>query len=728
MKRFLLFVSIILFSMSMLSASIFRPKFALVLSGGGAKGLAHIPILKELDRRGIVPDIVLGTSMGAVVGGFYAAGYSGEELERVVRSNDLMSYFLHLNATRDTESIQSPFTGYDTNLLTVEFGSSGIGASAGLIDDQYVNGFIRRHLSKVLSIKDFDKLSIPFRAIGADITNNRMVVFSSGSLFDAIRASMSLPVIFSPVQLEDGSYIMDGGLENNMPSDIARDLGADIVLAVDVNDATHIYGDNRNDMSTLSGAFSQFSDYLTEPNTANHYDDSDWVIVPETGNYSSLSFGAAEEILEAGQKAVDENMDVFDELEKRLKPWIDDMEKEPYGSILAPRIDRVIADETIPAAFIPALEEYEGKTMDYYTIRDFEDTLDSIRLHEGLQSVTYEIADGVIYVTATDFPSMSGSISLGLSGGIGLRWDGSSKNNSAIFVYTPKFTLSGDLSIADRLDLTYGVRINEGITIDVGLSYPFLSDAFLYGTLGIQYGQLSYLSIPGTRDYMFGNDLGLYFKGGLGYLPIRTLRLDFIFAVEYTYLSDARDGTEFRLRNAVYPYIAFSLVYDNYDGSDSRDNGFELQLTGQFGGDFPDDTISYAIEMEFYGCYGPTDIFKFIFEGGAATIRRPDVLSDNYVVTKLGQIASDWAYMLGGIRLPLPFSTYLDAGIFFEISGGDYDDIQRGRDLIPFAYLSSENIDVGGYIGAGISTSFGRIGAGFYISATPRISFIVGLV
>ena len=81
MKRFLLFVSIILFSMSILSASIFRPKFALVLSGGGAKGLAHIPILKELDRRGIVPDIVLGTSMGAVVGGFYAAGYTGEELE-----------------------------------------------------------------------------------------------------------------------------------------------------------------------------------------------------------------------------------------------------------------------------------------------------------------------------------------------------------------------------------------------------------------------------------------------------------------------------------------------------------------------------------------------------------------------------------------------------------------------------------------------------------------------
>ena len=174
MKR--LFLSIMLFIafIAVLPASIFRPEFALVLSGGGARGIAHIPVLEELDRRGIVPDIIIGTSMGAVVGSLYAAGYSGEELNQIVRDTDLMSYFIHLYAVRKADVLPSPFTDYDTNLLTVEFGSSGFGASNGLIDDQYINGFLRRYLSKVLSISDFDDLPIPFRAIGTDITNNRM--------------------------------------------------------------------------------------------------------------------------------------------------------------------------------------------------------------------------------------------------------------------------------------------------------------------------------------------------------------------------------------------------------------------------------------------------------------------------------------------------------------------------------------------------------------------------
>lgn len=726
MRRFLLLLSTLILSVSLLSASADSPRFALVLSGGGAKGLAHIPVLEELDRRGIVPDMVLGTSMGAIVGGFYASGYSGEELERIVLNNDLMAYFLHLNAVRESSVISSPFTGYDTNLLTVEFGSTGFGSSSGLIDDQYINGFIRRHLSKVLNVKDFDNLPISYRAIGADITNNRMVIFSSGSLFDAIRASMSLPVVFAPVLLEDGSYIMDGGLENNLPCDIARDLGADIVLAVDVNDATHIYGDLRNDMSTLSGTFSQFSDYLTEPNTAANYIEADWVIIPNTLGFSALSFGSAEEIIAAGREAVEANMSVFDELEERLGDKRMNS-KTSYRDIPAPLIESVTADDTIPQSSLGKLKDFEGQTMSYYTILSFEEELDEIRRHEGLQSVTYEIEGGSIHVTGTRFPSLSGSVSLGLTGGIGLRWNG---ENSLMFVYTPRFTLSGDLSLTDRLDLTYGVRINEGITIDGGISYPFLRDAFLYAVLGIQYGQLSYKSIPGTRDYMFGNDLGLYFKGGIGYQPVNPLRFDLILAVEYTYLAKAMDGSVLRLRNAVYPYVGLSAVYDDYDESDSVADGFELTFLGEFGGDFPDDTISYDLELEFYGCYGPTDIFKFFFEGAAAVIRRPDVLSDNYIVTKLGETASDYAYLMGGIRLPLPFSTYVDAGIFFEVFGGSYDDISRGRDLIPFAYFNRDTLDfdVGGYVGAGITTAFGRVGAGLYISATPRISFMIGIV
>lgn len=724
-KLFAALLMLLVFT-ALLPASIFRPKFALVLSGGGARGFAHVPVLMELDKRGIVPDIVIGTSMGAVIGSFYSAGYSGEELEELILNTDLMGYFLHLSAVREADTIPSPFTDYDTNLLTVEFGSSGFGASNGLIDDQYINGFLRRYLSKVLSIDDFDDLVVPFRAIGTDITNNRKVVFSSGSLFDAVRSSMAIPVVFSPVRLQDGSYIIDGGLEDNLPTDIARDLGADIVLAVDVNDARHLYGDHGNDMSTLSGSFSQFSDYLTEPNSAENYDEADWVIVPDTVGFSSMAFGSGAEILEAGRKAVEENIGVFDELEKRLERWLP-MEKGSYSDLPAPSIEKVILDDVIPASYYGELAVFEEKPMDYETITEFEMVLDDIRRHEGLKSVTYDIKDGVIYVIGERFPSLSGSIFLGLSGGVGIRYDGSSNDNKPYFAYTPDFTISGRIALLERLDFTYGVVVNEGITVDAGLMYPFFSSAFLYGDIGLKYGQQAYFSIPGTEDYNFSSDVGLFLKMGIGYLPIRSLRLDAILGVDYTYINSPRVNQD----NFFYPYIGIGLVYDAYDNTVAYDNGLEAELVFEFGGDFPDSAIAYSFNADIFGSFGPTDIFKFIFAAESATIRRDAELAKAYVSTKLGERAADYVYLMGGIRLPLPLSIFLDAGIFFEMFGGDFDltvpDAERNP--LPYSELAGNDngMDIGGYVGVGIATSFGQISASLYISMTPRVSFMIGI-
>ncbi len=722
-RKIAVFLFVLSAVLTILPASIFRPRFALVLSGGGAKGIAHIPVLEELDRRGIVPDIVIGTSMGAVIGSFYSSGYSGAELEELVLETDLMAYFMHLSAVRGSDTLPSPFSDYDTNLLTVEFGASGIGASNGLIDDQYINGFLRRYLSKVLEVKDFDDLPIPFRAIGTDITNNRKVVFSSGSLFDAVRASMAIPVIFAPVQLEDGSYIIDGGLEDNLPTDIARDLGADLVLAVDVNDARHIYGEHKNDMATLSGTFSQFSDYLTEPNSAANYDEADWVIVPDTTSYSSLGFGDSEVILEAGKKAVEENQEVFDELEDRLERWLWD-ERESYDSLPAPVIDHVVADDIIPSSFSSDLSAFEGQLMDYKTITEFERLLDEIRRHEGLKTVTYEIEDGVIYVYGERYPSLSGSIYLGLTGGIGVRYDGSDGGNP-YFAYTPNFTISGRMALLERLDLEYGVVVDEGITVEAGLSYPFLSSAFLYGSAGIKYGQQAYDSVPGTEDYTFSNDVGVFMKAGIGFLPSRSFRMDAIVGYSYSYLGSDR----FTEHHHSYPYLGLGFVFDAYDNTEAASNGFEGELTLEFGGDFPRSVIAYSIHGDFFGSFGPTDIFKFIVSGETATIRRAQELAAAYVSTNMGLTASDYIYLMGGVRLPLPYSIFVDAGIFFEIFGGEYDAMNPDKNLVPYSELTldKENMDIGGYVGVGIATSFGQVTAALHISMTPRVSFMVGI-
>ena len=724
-RKVLLFLLVVFLSLSTLSASIFRPRFALVLSGGGAKGIAHIPIMKELDKRGIVPDMIIGTSMGAVLGSFYAAGYSGEELEKIVLETDLMSYFLHLYAIRGADVITSPFQAYDTNILTVEFGSSGFGASNGLIDDQYINGLLRKYLSKVLSVDDFDDLPIPFRAIGSDITNNRKVVFASGSLFDAVRASMAIPVVFAPVRLEDGSYIVDGGLEDNLPTDIARELGADIVLAVDVNDARHRYGEHKNDMTTLSGTFSQLSDYLTEPASAENYDEADWVIVPDTTGYSALGFGDTAEILEKGEEAVQANMAVFDELEKKLERWLP-MERVSYSELSSPEIERVVTDEIIPLSAVPVLRSYEGRTMDFDTIDEFEMLLDDIRRHEGLKSVTYEIRNGVISVEGERYPSLSGSVYIGLSGGIGIRYDGS-EDSAPYFAYTPVFTISGKLTLLPRLDLTYGIVVGDGIKLEAGVSYPFLSSAFLYGNLGIKYGQLSYLSIPGTGEYVYSNDVSLSLQGGIGWIPLRDFRLDAIAGFDYTYLSNRN----FSNNHFAYPYIGLGLVYDIYDGSNASDNGVEASMTVEFGGDFPSSTLSYAFKADLFGAFGPTDIFKFIIDAETASIRRPPELAKAYVSTAMGKKAADYAHVMGGIMLPLPYSIFLDAGVFFELYGGYYDEVAAasGRNLVPYTefFEGEHSMDIGGYIAAGVATSFGQITAGLYISATPRISFMVGI-
>ena len=248
-------VAISLFVLLLTASTIFaKDTFALVLSGGGARGIAHIPVLQELERRGIVPDYIIGTSMGALVGGLYSAGWKADELEDLILSSDILGKLLVVNNHTGQMSFVSLDSLGNDNVLVLQFGSKGIGAANGILDDQNINGFIRENIVKVLDIDDFDDLPIKFRAIGTDITTGKEIVFDSGSLYTALRSSMSLPIVFAPVKLDEETYVMDGGLVNNLPVDVARSLGADIVLAVDVNDAKNTNRKKKPEtLETLTG-------------------------------------------------------------------------------------------------------------------------------------------------------------------------------------------------------------------------------------------------------------------------------------------------------------------------------------------------------------------------------------------------------------------------------------------------------------------------------------------
>ena len=208
-----------------------RLRVGLVLSGGGAKGFAHIGTLKLIDSLQIPIDYIAGTSMGAIVGGLYAIGYTGDEIEKLAQRNDWEEIFSDAPPRPQLPFFQKEQTGR----YQLEFGLDKLKpvTPSGLIFGQKVSLLLSSYTYPFEKIDDFDKLPIPFRCIAVDLITGNEVVLHKGSLAKALRASMSIPTVFSPVAWGD-SLLADGGIMNNMPVDVARRMGAEIVITVDV--------------------------------------------------------------------------------------------------------------------------------------------------------------------------------------------------------------------------------------------------------------------------------------------------------------------------------------------------------------------------------------------------------------------------------------------------------------------------------------------------------------
>ncbi len=210
-----------------------RPTVGIVLGGGGARGAAHVGVIKVLDELQIPVDYIAGTSMGAIVGGLYASGMTADELVNVIETAD-WSALLTDRPPRAQRSFRrkSDDIGF---LVDFDLGidKSGLIFPEGFIQGQNLEIALKRLALSAISTDDFDELPIPFRAVATDIVTGEAVVIDSGDLAAAMRASMSAPGIFKPVR-RDGRILVDGGIANNLPVQVVRDMGADILIVVDV--------------------------------------------------------------------------------------------------------------------------------------------------------------------------------------------------------------------------------------------------------------------------------------------------------------------------------------------------------------------------------------------------------------------------------------------------------------------------------------------------------------
>ncbi|NIP19068.1 MAG: hypothetical protein GWM87_13620, partial [Xanthomonadales bacterium] len=210
-----------------------RPCIGLVLGGGGARGGAHIGVLKKLEELRIPVDYIAGTSMGAIIGGFYAAGMDTAEIEAVLAAADWPDLFSDATERRDR-----PLRRKSDDNLGLYGPKLGIGRRdswlpGGAVAGQKISLLLENVLARQVQTRDFDALPIPFRAVAADIVTGDMVILGKGQLSMALRSSMSVPGAFDPVPHGD-ALLVDGGIVRNLPVDVVRDMGADIVIAVNV--------------------------------------------------------------------------------------------------------------------------------------------------------------------------------------------------------------------------------------------------------------------------------------------------------------------------------------------------------------------------------------------------------------------------------------------------------------------------------------------------------------
>ena len=303
------------------------PKIGLVLSGGGSKGFAHIATLKALDSLNIPIDYIAGTSFGAIVGAMYALGYPGKQIEKMALATD----WYEVQNDEPKRKHLPYFRKKDTGKYQLQFGLDKVKpvTPTGLIYGQKIILDLSKWTREYEQVYDFDKLPIPFRCNAFDIMSGKEVILKEGSLSHALRASLSIPTIFAPVEWGDG-LLVDGGVINNLPVDIVKEMGADIILAVDVSATSK----NKSQLKNIYDVVDQTIGVHGYEKTKASIRQADYYIRPnlETVSFTDYSLSTIEYLFDRGEKAVKDNWHIFLKLQemtinreqrtKNLKPLI----------------------------------------------------------------------------------------------------------------------------------------------------------------------------------------------------------------------------------------------------------------------------------------------------------------------------------------------------------------------------------------------------------------------
>jgi NTE family protein len=325
-----------------------RPKIGLVLSGGGAKGMAHVGVLKVLEEVGLEPDYITGTSMGSIMGGLYSIGYSADEIAEIIETVDWSKVLT--NEIPSNQVIMQRKHEYSRYILELPIYGGKPELPPGLIEGQKLSELFSELSWRTAGIDDFGEFPYPFVCIGTDILQGKMVEMNSGDLSSAMRASMAIPSVFTAVVRDSSHILVDGGVMRNFPVQEAVDMGADIIIGVYVGFDSQMKPEQ---LRSLTSVITRASLLSGAQDVESQVPLVDYLIVPDLEGYSPASFTSGVEIMDLGEEAARSQLSVL----QALADSVNSLGAPPTRKILPANDSLLIQDIKVLDAS-PALDEF----------------------------------------------------------------------------------------------------------------------------------------------------------------------------------------------------------------------------------------------------------------------------------------------------------------------------------------------------------------------------------
>ncbi|MCM4155126.1 patatin-like phospholipase family protein [Gramella sp. AN32] len=566
MKNFSIILALILcFSGFSQEKEQWNPKVGLVLSGGGAKGLAHIGALKIIEESGVRIDYIGGSSMGAIVGGLYAAGYSAKELDSIFHITNF-NILIQDNLPRSAKTF---YEKEDTEkyALTLPFDNFKVSLPYGLSKGQNIYNLMSRLTMHVSKVDDFSKLPIPFFCTAADVETGEEVILDKGSLAKAVSASGAIPTIFSPVKIGD-RLLTDGGVANNYPVEELLRRGADIIIGVDVQDSLIM----RDNLKSVLDILTQINNFNTISDMKAKRPLTDIYIKPDIKDFTVLSFNDGENIIKSGEEAAVLKLEAMQAIASRQLKNEQEYHARKIEDFNISSLE-LEGNNTYPRAYV--LGKLKLKYDKPYTFKDLNIGINNLSATGNFDRINYQFIPNENddnYTLAMQIEESQNKTYLRL----GLHYDELYQSAALVNLTQKSFlltndVLSMDLVVGDKFRYNFDYYIDKGYYWSIGLKSRYNNfEKDVRFDFASETGDLE-TNVDGV------NRIDIDYKDFTNQFYLQTLfRQVFLFGVgaEHKYLkvssstiSNPEDPTTNVFEDNYYLSTFGYLTFDSYDNS-----------------------------------------------------------------------------------------------------------------------------------------------------------------